>query len=260
MIFSNKVVIVTGASSGIGKQVSIDLAKKDSVIIMLARNKNNLEKAFNEVSQYSPNSSYFVCDVSNEKQVSSAVKKIYEKYRKIDILINNAGFGIYKTFMDSTLDEIKSQMDTNYYGSVYFIKHTAEIMKKQNFGHIVNISSVAGKSGYPNVAAYCASKFAVIGLSEALYAELKSHNINVSVVCPGSVSTNFFSHPSWKNFPHEKRHKSMLSASQVSKAIIKALATKKFEIIVPFRSKIILLGKEILKEKYVNILSKLPRE
>jgi uncharacterized protein len=260
MDFRNKIVIITGASSGIGLQTAKDLANKHAVIILLARDIKKLEQAHSEILKISIGHSFYSCDVSNESQVKETIKKVYEKYKRIDILINNAGFGIYKDFMSQSQEEISSQINTNFYSIVYLTKAVVPIMKDQKSGHIINIASVAGKSGYPLVGPYCASKFAVIGLSEALYAELSDYNINISIICPGAVNTNFFNHPSFKKFPHEKRHKHMLQPSKVSNAIQKALKTKKFEIVVPFRGRIILLGKEFLRQTYMNVLRKLERE
>ena len=256
----SKIAIVTGASKGVGRQISLDLAKKGCIVAMVARSTKLLENALQEVRQFSPNSTAFICDVADHAVVKDVVRKVFKKFGRIDILINNAGIGIYRDFSDSSIDDFKSQMDTNYYGTLYFSKEVSSIMKKNGSGHIINIASVAGKSGYPMASGYCASKHAVVGLTEGMYHDLIPFKVNVSLICPGAIKgTEFFNHPSYENFPHKTRHKHALPVDVVSKAVFKALKTKKFEFIMPLRGKIISIGKNILTERYMDVVSKLDR-
>ena len=119
MDFKDKVVVITGGSSGIGKAAASLFIKKNSKVIILARNKDNLEKTAKELS-----CDFYQCDVSNYKQVKNVFNKIKEHYKKIDILVNNAGFGVNKNFLDQTIEEIEEQMDVNYFGTVYCIKES----------------------------------------------------------------------------------------------------------------------------------------
>jgi len=154
-----------------------------------------------------------------------------EKFGRIDILVNNAGFAIYGTVSDLGIEEIESQMATNYFGMVYCIKNFLPIMLEQNFGHIVNVASVAASFGLPGIASYCASKFAMLGFSEGLKHELQNTGVRVTVVSPIMVRTNFSDHPSFATAP--KYSPTSLSAETVAKAVIKAANSSRLEIIVP---------------------------
>ena len=158
-------------------------------------------------------------------------KIVLEKFDRIDILVNNAGFAIYGKVSDLDIDEIESQMATNYFGMVYCIKNFLPKMLEQNSGHIVNVASVAASFGLPGIASYCASKFAMLGFSEGLQHELKGSGVRVTVVSPIMVRTNFFDHPSFDSMP--KHSTTSISSENVAKAILKAANSSRLEIIVP---------------------------
>src|SRR3989344_5644823 len=162
MNFKDKIVVITGGSSGIGKAAASEFIKKESKVIILARNKENLEKTANEL-----NCECYSCDVSDYKQVKSVFNKIITKHKKIDILVNNAGVGVQKNFLGQTNEKIEKQMKVNYFGTIYCIKESINAMEKNS--HIVNVSSIVGLSGFPKTSAYAAAKFALVGLSESLY-------------------------------------------------------------------------------------------
>ena len=247
MDFKDKVVVITGGSSGIGKAAASLFIKKNSKVIILARNKDNLEKTAKELS-----CDFYQCDVSNYKQVKNVFNKIKEHYKKIDILVNNAGFGVHKNFLDQTIKEIEEQMKVNYFGTVYCIKESINAMEKDS--HIVNVSSIVGLAGFPKSSAYSAAKFALVGLSESLYYDLKEKNINISVICPGGTRTNFFNHESYKE---HKQVIDMMEPEYVAKYILKAVEKNKFEIILPKRFGYIMKGKVLLKPIYMKMVRKL---
>ncbi len=168
MDFKNKVVLITGASSGIGKQTAIEFAKLGSSIILVARRKNKLEQVENELKQFNVNTLVCACDVSKKDQVEELSKIVLQKFNSIDILVNNAGFAIYGSVSDLSINEIESQMETNYFGMIYCVKNFLPLMLKKKSGHIVNVASVAASFGLPGIASYCASKFAMLGFSEGL--------------------------------------------------------------------------------------------
>ncbi|WP_394352538.1 SDR family NAD(P)-dependent oxidoreductase, partial [Candidatus Nitrosotalea sp. FS] len=136
----------------------------------------------------------YACDVSNKDHVDKMGKTIIEKFGKVDVLVNNAGFGIYNTVEKTKVDEMESQMATNFLGMLYCTKTFLQTMLKQRSGHIVNVASVAASFGIPGMATYCASKFAMLGFSESLFHELKGTGVGVTVVSPIMVRTNFFNH------------------------------------------------------------------
>ncbi len=231
MDFKNKVVLITGASSGIGKDTAIEFAKKGSNIVLVSRTKEKLEQVADELKQFNVIVLVCQCDVSKKDQVKEMSKIILEKFDSIDILVNNAGFAIYGSVTDLSIDDIESQMETNYFGMIYCIKYFLPSMLDKKSGHIVNIASIAASFGLPGIASYCASKFAMLGFSEGLKHELKNTGVGITVVSPIMVRTNFFDHPSFEKMP--KFSPTSLSSKTVAKTILKAANSPRLEIIVP---------------------------
>lgn len=231
MDFKNKVVLITGASSGIGKETAIEFAKLGANVVLVARRKEKLEQVENELKKFNVTTLVCQCDVSKKEQVEQLSKTVLEKFDSIDVLVNNAGFAIYGSVSDLSIDEIQSQMETNYFGMMYCIKNFLPTMLKKKSGHIVNVASVAASFGLPGIASYCASKHAMLGFSEGLKHELKGTGVGITVVSPIMVRTDFFDHPSFEKMP--KYSPTSLSSKTVAKAIIKAANSKRLEIIVP---------------------------
>ena len=231
MNFKDKVVLITGASSGIGKESAIEFAKLGANIVLVARRKEKLEQVADELKKFNVTILTCQCDVSNKDQVKEMSKTVLEEFDSVDILVNNAGFAIYGSVSDLTIDEIESQMATNYFGMIYCIKNFLPSMLGKQSGHIVNVASVAASFGLPGIASYCASKFAMLGFSEGLKHELKNTGVGITVVSPIMVRTNFFEHPSFEKMP--KFSLTSLSSKTVAKAILKAANSPRLEIIVP---------------------------
>ncbi len=231
MDYQNKIIVITGASSGIGEATAIEFAKKGASIVLVARREEKLRNVEKKLSKFNINTLVIPCDVSNKPDVEQMAKLVIEKFQRIDVLVNNAGFAIYGSVKDLSVEEIESQMATNYFGMIYCIKKFLPKMIEQNSGHIVNVASVAGSFGLPGIASYCASKFAMLGFSEGLKHELKGTNVGITVVSPIMVKTNFFDHPSFENMP--KYSATSLNSKTVAKAILKASNSSRLEIIVP---------------------------
>ncbi len=231
MNFKNKLVLITGASSGIGKESAIEFAKLGANIILVARRKDKLEQIANELKKFDVLTLVCQCDVSKKDQVKEMSQLIFEKFDSIDILVNNAGFAIYGSVSDLSIRDIESQMETNYFGMVYCIKEFLPSMLEKKSGHIVNVASVAASFGLPGIASYCASKFAMLGFSEGLKHELKDTGVGITVVSPIMVRTNFFDHSSFEKMP--KYSPTSLDPKTVAKSIIKAANSSRLEIVVP---------------------------
>jgi len=231
MNFKDKIVLITGASSGIGRASAIQFAKKGANLILVARSKAKLNQLDKELSKFNISTLVCECDISDKFQVKKISEKILEKYGSIDILVNNAGFAIYGPVSDLNIEEIESQMATNYFGMIYCTKIFLPSMIKKKSGHIVNVASVAGSFGLPGIASYCATKFAMLGFSEGLKHELKETGVGVTVVSPIMVRTNFFEHSSFENM--SKFSPISISAETVARAILKASNSSRLEIIVP---------------------------
>ena len=243
MDFKNKVVLITGASSGIGKQTAIEFAKLGSSIILVARRKNKLEQVEKELKQFNVNTLVCVCDVSKKDQVEELSKIVLQKFNSIDILVNNAGFAIYGLVSDLSINEIESQMETNYFGMIYCVKNFLPLMLKKKSGHIVNVASVGASFGVPGVSSYCATKFAMLGFSEGLKHELYGTGVGLTVVSPIMVRTPLFEHPSFTNFSKFSTGVS-LSSETVAKTIIKASNSSRLEIVVPSVARVVIWFKQ----------------
>ncbi|HEY7560198.1 MAG TPA: SDR family oxidoreductase [Candidatus Binatia bacterium] len=231
MDFTNKVVIITGASAGIGRCLAIDFAKQGAIVIGCGRTKERLDGTLNELRATSPSSRMIPCDVDDRERVEGMVAKVLADFGKIDILINNAGIGMRKPFAETSMDSIEEIMRTNYFGMVYCTHAVLPSMIARGSGHIVNISSVAGIIATLNLSGYCASKFAMNGFSESLYYELKPLGIHVSVICPGPVRTEFSR--AFANTKPKSPAFLMLEPETVSLLVLRAIDAKKFEVVMP---------------------------
>ena len=187
-----KVTIVTGCSSGIGHEISLILARNGFTAYATMR---NLQKGsdLKSIAEDEKLPLHFAqLDVTDENSVKKAIQTIHDEAGRIDILVNNAGYGLTGAFEDLSLDEIKTQYETNVFGLIRTTQSVLTIMRKQRSGLIVNISSGAGRFGFPTGSAYVSTKFAVEGLTESMSYELEPFGIKVILIEPGVIKTNFF--------------------------------------------------------------------
>ena len=187
-----KVALVTGSSSGIGFETSLALARNGFHTFATMRDLGKDEKIKQIIEKEDLSIEILELDVDSEESVNRAIKTVSEKNGRIDVLVNNAGYGMWGTVEDVSIDEFKKQFETNFFSIIRLIQKVAPIMRKQSSGNIVNISSVAGRIGFPVSPAYISSKFALEGLSESLRFELMPFGINVIIIEPGVIKTNFF--------------------------------------------------------------------
>ncbi len=228
-----KIVLVTGASSGIGRSTVLDFSKQEvKAIILVSRNKERLTQVSSEISGKCE-SMVFPCDVSSKSEVLQMAREVLSVYDAVDILVNNAGIGILGKVADQSIEQLELVTKTNYLGMIYCTKAFLNSMLRKKNGHIVNVASLAASFGIPGLAAYCGSKFAMLGFSESLQHELRGTGVRVTVVSPIGVKTNFFYHPSFGNkFKNKERF--YLDPHSVSRAIIRASNSNRLEIVVPF--------------------------
>lgn len=186
-----KVALVTGSSSGIGFETSLALAREGYHTFASMRDVKKSESLADAAKKENLQITVIELDVNRPESVKSAISKIMSDAGRIDVLVNNAGYGIFGCLEDLTLDEIRQQFETNFFAIVRLIQEVAPIMRKQNSGTIVNISSVAGRIGFPGTPAYISSKFALEGLSESLRYEMSPFGINTIIIEPGVIKTNF---------------------------------------------------------------------
>jgi NAD(P)-dependent dehydrogenase (short-subunit alcohol dehydrogenase family) len=209
MDITNKIAVITGVSKGIGLSTAKALLDKGAKVFGLGRN-NVIEHA---------NYTFIPCDVRNYEAVKSAFETVYKQTgRQIHILLNNAGLGYFGMLEETPLEQWNEMFETNVNGTFYCCKEALPVMKEQQYGHIINIASTAALEGMPQVSAYCASKWAVKGLSESLFREVRDFRVKITCLYPGSVKTDFF-----RNSPNIQPHDYMLMPEDIALSIIQAV-------------------------------------
>ncbi len=185
---NQKVWFITGASKGIGLALTNYLLSQGYAVAATSRSVASLENAITVSPQ---NLLPLEVDITKDNEVKSAIEKTVERFGKIDVVVNNAGYSLVGSMEEMTDAEFRQTMDVNLFAAVNVQRNVIPYMRKQQSGHIINISSNAGYVGFANATSYNAAKFGLIGISEALFEELKPFNINVTVVAPGQFRTNF---------------------------------------------------------------------
>ena len=186
-----KVAIVTGTSSGIGFETSLALAREGYFTYATMRDTTKSDKIKEIAQKENLKISILELDVDDEKSVKSAIAQILDQKQRIDVLVNNAGWGLWGCVEDVSVDEFKEQFETNFFSIIRLIQEVAPTMRKQGSGTIVNVSSVVGRIGFPASPAYISSKFALEGLSESLRFEFAPFGVDVIIIEPGVIKTNF---------------------------------------------------------------------
>ncbi|WP_159887385.1 SDR family NAD(P)-dependent oxidoreductase [Paenibacillus puerhi] len=231
MFFRDKVVVITGASSGIGALMAQRLAEQGAVPVLVARSETRLAEVSERVA--GPHGT-FVLDVQSTEQVDAVMSRILEEYGRIDILINNAGYGVFSRFADAPLREFEDMMDVNYMGTVRCIKAVLPHMLNRGTGHIVNIASMAGKIGSAKSSGYSATKHAVLGLTNCLRPELVGTGVYVTAINPGPIDTPFFDRADPSGTYVNNVRWFMLKPDRVVRRMMRAIERRTPEVNLPF--------------------------
>ena len=218
---ANKVAIVTGSAAGIGYEIAIHLAKNGFRTYASMR---NLQKA-NGITEMAKNEnlplSLIQLDVTDDISITKAIDKVINESGRIDVLVNNAGYGLIGSIEDMSVEELKAQYETNVFGTFMVTKAVLPYMRKEHGGSIINISSIAGRIALPLYSAYVSTKFAIEGLSESMAYELEPFGIRVAIIEPGAIKTNFRREQAAKGSSEDSPYSSMMQSP--SKAIEKML-------------------------------------
>ena len=201
----NQIAVVTGAGRGIGRAIAIELGDLGARLVLVARNRAELEDTSQRIGK---NASVVPADVRKKDQL----QRVFDS--PVDILVNAAGLGIFGPVTDFKDEDFETLIETNLRGIFFACRFVLPSMIERQRGHIVNIASIAGKVGSANRAVYCASKFGVVGFTESLAEEVRQHGIRVSVICPGSTDTQFGSSDA-----HTKARARMLRPEDVAHAV-----------------------------------------
>src|SRR5262245_7647405 len=188
---TSRVVAITGASAGIGRATALRLAREGHAIAACARRADRLDALAGEIAAADGQALTLVADVTSETAMTSFVEQTVERFGRLDVMMCNAGLGIYGAIDDISADQMRKLMDINYFGTFYAARAALTVFRRQGRGHVVIVSSIVGKRGVPYMGAYSATKFAQVGLAECLRTELAGSNIHVSVVYPVSTPTEF---------------------------------------------------------------------
>lgn len=263
----NKVALITGASSGIGFETSLTLARNEFRTFATMRNLSKSKKIREIAKKERLPLTVIPLDVNDNASIRAAIQNILVEERRIDVVINNAGYGLFGAVEDLSMDKIIDQFETNFFGVVRVVKSVLPIMRNQRSGTIINISSMVGRVAMPLNSVYVASKFALEGFSESIRHELSKFGINVILIEPGIVRTGFFDNlQKSKNEAAKSPYSALLkrrlsrfksvsesnstSPSQVAKAILKALQSKStnFRYIVGEDAIIVLEKRKVLSD------------
>jgi len=232
----NKIVLITGASSGIGAATAKEFSKQGANVLLVARNESKLKKVVDKISEEGGKAQYFTADISDYHEVIQLADKIKSEVGIPDVLINNAGQGIWKFIDETEFHEVSEMMAVPYFASFYITKAFLPDMQKRNSGHIVNMTSYAGFIAFSGATAYIAARTAMIGFHNALAADLYKTNIKTSLAYFAKVTSEY-----WQNNPgSEERLPTsqalipVISPVKAAKAIVKGVQKGKRKIATPF--------------------------
>lgn len=244
LMSDTKVAVVTGASSGIGMETAIALAQKGYAVVLAARRADRLEQVAVQCRTTGAEALPVVTNVADERQVTDLVATAMDKLGHIDVMVNNAGHGVFAAVHETPTDEMRQIFDVNFFGVFYGCKAVVPHMLQRGSGHIFNVSSVIGKRGTPMHGAYCATKFAVAGLTESLRVEMMSAGVHVTLVCPTTTETEFFDRTpaGQKAGAGFKKYVSSMPAAVVGRKIASVAGRHKPEIVFSPAGKLLTLS------------------
>lgn len=241
MDLRGKTVVLTGASSGIGKAAAVEFARRGANLVLAARRPDLLADVAGACQAIGVRAVAVATDVTKPEDC----RRLIEQAGAVDVLVNNAGFAIFDPIHEAKEDDLRSMMDTNYFGALHCTRAVLPQMIARRSGTIVNVSSIAGIMGYARMGGYCASKFALIGFTEALHDEVAEHGIRVAMVCPGTTDTAFFESADKKKMPGASRLIPAVSAERVARAVCDAAEDGRYRRILPFFAAVYMRMKEV---------------
>ena len=232
---TGKTVVITGASSGIGRDMAFEVASRGATPVLLARRKDVLDKITKEIqNKYKITAYAFEIDVGQVAAVAEVFAKIYQNISFIDVLINNAGFAKFIEADIAPIDEVQVMFDVNVIGLIACTNAVLPSMKARNTGQIINVASIIGKIPTPKASAYAATKHAVLGFTNALRMELVDTNVVITAVNPGPVKTEFFEIADDIGNYTQNVAKMMLESKMVAKRAVNTIGTRKRELNLPW--------------------------
>jgi hypothetical protein len=241
MNLRDKTVVITGASSGIGRATAMEMARRGAHVVLGARRAELLQQVATECAALGVRARAVTCDVTRPEDCAQLIAAAGD----VDVLVNNAGFAVFDSVAEAETDALRAMMETNYFGTVHCTKAVLPRMLQRGSGTIVNVASIAGIMGYARMSGYCATKFAVIGFTEALRDEVMSRGVRVALVCPGTTETEFFDTAERGKMPGASRLILAVSPERVARAICDAAADGRYRRMLPMFAAIYMRMKEL---------------
>src|SRR5256712_10579814 len=241
MSLRGKKVVITGASSGIGRAAALEFARRGSNLVIAARRGELLDEVARLCRERGVECSAIVADVANREDC----QRLIDAAGRVDILVNNAGFAIFGGIEDAKPDDLEQMMRTNYFGTVWCTQAALPGMLARGEGTIVNLSSIAGLMGYARMGGYCATKFAMIGFSEALRDEVIGRGVRVALICPATTDTEFFVKAERGKMPGASRLILAMKSERMAKAICDCAEDGRYRRILPFGAALFMRLKEL---------------
>ncbi|MBC1517149.1 SDR family NAD(P)-dependent oxidoreductase [Listeria immobilis] len=230
----NKTVMITGASSGLGAEIARQVAASGANVILMARSTEKLKVLQAEISaDFAVDAEYFTLDMTDFEQIMQLSEKVNQNFR-VDVLVNCAGFGLFENAVDIPFDITNKMFDTNVLGLIRLTQLILPAMQSRQTGHIINIASQAGKIATPKSSVYSATKYAIIGFSNALRLEVASDNINVTAINPGPIATNFFEVADQSGEYLDSVGKFVLKPEHVARRTVQIMGNNRREVNLPF--------------------------
>ena len=236
-----KTAVVTGASSGIGRAAALELARRGANVVLAARRADRLEAAVRECEALGVRATAVVADVTSRDDC----RRLIESAGDVDILVNNAGFAVFDAIEAAKPEDLEAMMETNYFGTVWCTQAALPRMLARGAGTIVNVSSIAGIMGYARMGGYCATKFAIVGFTEALRDEVIGRGVRVALVCPGTTDSEFFTRAERGKMPGASRLIPAVKPERVGRAIADAAEDGHYRRIVPVAAALYMRMKEM---------------
>lgn len=241
MKLTDKTVVITGASSGIGRAVALEMARRGAHLVLGARRLEQLEKTAEQCRALGVRATAVATDVTSREKC----ERLIASAGTVDVLINNAGFAIFDAVAGAKPDDLRAMMETNYFGMVHCTQSVLPQMLQRGSGTIVNVASITGIMGFARMGGYCATKFAVIGLTEALRDEVLGRGVRVALVCPGTTETEFFVKAERDKMPGASRLLIAVSPERVARAVCDAAEDGRYRRILPLFASIYMRMKEV---------------
>ena len=241
--FKDKVVIITGASSGIGRATAIEFAREGATNVLVSRSRDKLEKVAEEIREINREVLVVPADISSGDQVKEMVNRIIGEYGKIDVLFNNAGTSYVGRVDDENyLENAKLMMDVDYFGTVIVTKEVLPVFKKQRQGHVMNMSSVVGRKAFPHFGGYSSAMHAITAFTDALRQELSGSGINVSIIHPALTQTPLLDHVKPEDMPPPFKGMTPVTVESVARAVLNGVCYNNARIVVPFQPRMLMLA------------------